>query len=183
MSLNQSFLTRYGPWAVVTGASSGIGREAAPDLARRGMNLVLVARQDAALQALRSELVERRGVKCTVIAADLATPAGREAVIAGAEGLEVGLLVSAAGFGSSGDFVSNPIEPEVEMLAVNCAATLHLTWHFGRRFAAQGPGGIVLISSIFAFQGVPGSAHYAATKAWVQTLAEGLRRELRDRGV
>jgi short-subunit dehydrogenase len=183
MGLNRPFLTRYGPWAVITGASSGIGREAARELAARGMNLVLVARQEAALQSLRKEVTERHAVQCLVIAVDLATPSAREAVIARTQGLDVGLLISAAGFGTSGDFLSNPLWPEIEMLAVNVAATLDLTWHFGRRFAEQARGGIVLMSSIFAFQGVPRSAHYAATKAWVQTFAEGLREELKGRGV
>src|SRR5262245_10061371 len=104
MGLNQSFLTRYGPWAVITGASSGIGREAARELAARGMNLVLVARQEAALQSLREEAVGRYAVQCVVIAADLATQSAREAVISRTQGLDVGLLVSAAGFGTSGDF-------------------------------------------------------------------------------
>jgi hypothetical protein len=155
MGLNRPFLTRYGPWAVITGASSGIGREAARELAARGMNLVLVARQEAALQSLRKEVTERHAVQCLVIAVDLATPSAREAVIARTQGLDVGLLISAAGFGTSGDFLSNPLWPEIEMLAVNVAATLDLTWHFGRRFAEQARGGIVLMSSIFAFQGVP----------------------------
>jgi short-subunit dehydrogenase len=179
----QNYLGRYGDWAVVTGASDGIGRAMARDLAARGFNLVLVARRNDALQDLGRELSQRHAVSCVAIASDLGTAEGRRAVIEGTEGLDIGLLVAAAGFGTSGDFVGNPLEPERQMLAVNCDAVLELTWHYARRFVARGRGGIVLMSSVLAFQGAPRSAHYAATKAWVQTFAEGLRVELRPHGV
>jgi short-subunit dehydrogenase len=97
--------------------------------------------------------------------------------------LDVGLLVAAAGFGPSGSFLTAQLDQELEMLAVNCRALLALTWHFGRRFAQRGRGGIVLMSSIVGFQGMPFAAHYAATKAYVQTLAEALSVELAPLGV
>lgn len=177
------FATRYGPWAVVTGASDGIGRAIATELAADGLNLVLVARRERALDALATELADRFGVVARVVAADLGAREGVAKVMADTEAIEVGLLVAAAGFGTSGDLIDNALEAELNMLAVNCGAVLEMSHRFGARFAAQGRGGLVLFSSLLAFQGVPRAANYAASKAYVQSLAEGLRRELAPRGV
>lgn len=178
-----AFRQRYGAWAVVTGASDGIGREFARALAARGFDLVLVARRAPALQALATELAAAHAVECRPLVADLTARTACQAIADATAALDVGLLVAAAGFGTSGDFVANPLEREREMLAVNCAAVLDLSWIFARRFVARGRGGLVLLSSIVAFQGVARSAHYAATKAWVQSFAEGLRVELAPQGV
>jgi uncharacterized protein len=176
-------LRRYGSWAVVTGASSGIGRELAREAAAAGLDVVLVARRRDELQALSDELVGRHGVRVEVVAADLSRPDGVGAVVAATGSLDVGLLVAAAGRGTSGDFLDADLADEVGMLEVNCGAVLALAHHFGGRFAERGRGGIVLLSSIVAYQGTPRAAHYAATKAYVHTLAEGLHAELRPRGV
>ncbi len=177
------FLSRYGRWAVVTGASDGIGREFARELALKGLSVVLVARRLPELQALAEELRATHSVGTRMIAVDLATDAGNDHVLAQTAELDVGLLVACAGFGTSGDFVNGAIDAECDMLDVNCRSTLRLSWHFGRVFQGKRRGGIVLLSSIVAFQGTPKSAHYAATKAYVQTLAEGLRAELKGTGV
>ncbi len=97
--------------------------------------------------------------------------------------LDIGLLVAAAGFGSSGPFLQTDLARELEMLDVNCKAVLNLTHHFARRFTAQRRGGLVLMGSLVGFQGVPGTANYAATKGYIQTLAEGLHAELAPHGV
>ena len=97
--------------------------------------------------------------------------------------LDIGLLVTAAGFGTSGRFLSAKMEEERSMLSVNCEAVLMLIHHFGNQFKAAKHGGIILFSSIVAFQGVPYSAHYAATKAYIQTLGEGLAVEWTGSGV
>jgi short-subunit dehydrogenase len=118
-----------------------------------------------------------------VVAADLGNPVGINAVTAEAEALDVGTLVAAAGFGTSGSFIGNQIAAELEMIDVNCRAVVALAHHFSRRFADRNRGAIVLMSSLLAFQGVPRASNYAATKAFVQTFAEGLRIELRPHGV
>ncbi|WP_019991248.1 SDR family NAD(P)-dependent oxidoreductase [Rudanella lutea] len=174
---------RYGSWAVVTGASSGIGRELAKQLASAGFGLVLVARREAVLAEVASELQQTYQTEVRLVLADLAGPAGVAALVKATESLGVGLLVASAGFGTSGQLVDADLEDEVDMLRVNCEALLRLTHEFGRRFAGQGRGGLILLSSMVAFQGVPFAAHYAATKAYVQTLAEGLSRELKPAGV
>lgn len=172
---------RYGPWAVVTGASSGIGREMALVLAEAGLSLVLVARSQEVLEKMAADLTARHGIEVTIVPADLAL--GTEAVEAATRGLDVGLLVAAAGFGTSGPFLDSALETELEMLNVNCRAPLEMSLHFGRLFAERGRGGIVLMGSIVGFQGTPYAANYAATKAYVQTLAEALHAELAPFGV
>ena len=166
---------KYGPWAVVTGASDGIGREMAHCLGRAGLNVMLVARRRALLDEIAARIAGDDGVETRVVAADLSRAHEVERIIATAAELDVGLLAACAGFGTSGPLIDAPLEPELEMIDVNCRAVLALTHAFGRRFAAQGRGGLVLMSSLVAFQGVPHAANYAATKAYVQTLAEALR--------
>jgi short-subunit dehydrogenase len=173
---------RYGPWALVTGASDGIGRAVALLLAEEGFSLVLAARSRDRLEGVAAE-VRARGGSAVVMAGDLATPAGLDALIEATATLDIGLLVLAAGFGSSGAFLDSDPENERAMVRLNCEAVTLATRHLAPRLVARGRGGIVLMSSLVAFQGVPWAAHYAATKAYIQTLAEGLRRELAPLGV
>lgn len=177
------FLAKYGPWSVVTGASSGIGRETAVLLAEYGSNLVLVARGEARLRELAGELENRHGIAVRVVAADLATDDGVRAVSDSTRDLDVGLLVAAAGYGVSGPFLATPLDQHLDLVDVNCRAAVALAWEFGKRFSARGRGGVVLYGSIVGFQGVPWAAHYAATKAYIQTFAEGFAREVAPSGV
>ena len=174
---------KYGPWALVTGASSGIGRELAERLAEAGLNLILTARRQSLLIALASDVRSRYNINTHTIEADISTPKGVANIMNVANNLDVGLLVAAAGFGTSGLFVRSNLEEELNMLQVNCAAPVMLTHHFAKKFTGRQRGGIILLSSIVSFQGVPYAAHYAATKAYVQTLAEALSVELRNSGV
>jgi uncharacterized protein len=176
-------LRSYGAWAIVTGASEGIGRAFAVELAAHGLHIVAVARRGERLQALADEISQRYGTQTRVLALDLGERAALDALQAASADLDVGLLVAAAGYGSSGPLVASEIETELDQLQVNAGAVLAQLWHFGRLFSARGRGGIVLMSSVVAFQGVPMSANYAATKAYVQSLAEALRHELKPSGV
>ena len=176
-------LARYGEWALVTGASSGIGRATAGALAAEGLNVVLIARRRGELEAWGAELSARFGVKTMALAIDLAQPEAAAAIDASTAELNVGLLVAAAGFGTAGSFLEADLAPEEEMLAVNCRSVLQLSHRFGRRFAAQGRGGIILFGSLVGYQGTPRAAHYAATKAYVQSLAEALHVELAPKSV
>ena len=177
------YLPRYGPWALVTGASDGIGRAFCEALAAAGFNLLMVARRRALLDALAARLGAEHGHRCMVVDADLARPGAVERVIAAAAQLDVGLVVCAAGFGSSGPAAGSDARAALEMVEVNCKAVLALTLAFAPRLQSRGRGGIVLMSSLLAFQGTPRAANYAATKAYVQALGEGLRSELAESGV
>ncbi|HUO55189.1 MAG TPA: SDR family NAD(P)-dependent oxidoreductase [Rhodoblastus sp.] len=173
----------YGPWALVTGASDGIGRAIAGELARQGLSLVLVARRRGALEELAQGLNARYRTQARVLVADLSSPSEVARVDVETRDLDIGLLVASAGYGGSGPFVDASQESELGMIDVNCRALAQSAQDFARRFVARGRGGLVLMSSVVAFQGVPRAANYAATKAYVQTLAEGLAVELKDKGV
>ena len=155
----------------------------AREVASRGVNVVLVARQGDVLAQLAADLAQQFRVQTHVIAADLSTEAGLEAVTAGTTDLDVGLLVAAAGFGTSGSFLDADVRAEREMLNINCWAVTAQALTFGRRFARRGHGGMVLFASLVGFQGVPRAAHYSATKSYVQSLAEALHVELAPQGV
>ena len=169
---------KYGPWAVVTGASDGIGRACATELAAGGLNLILVARRECLLASLADSLRREHGIETKVLAMDLSSREGVGVILDQTAALDVGLLVAAAGFGTSGRFIDGDPAEEAAMLTVNCSAVTLLSFHFARQFAKRGGGGVVLFGSLVGWQGVPYSAHYAATKAYVQTLAEGLHVEL-----
>lgn len=174
---------RYGRWAVVTGASDGIGRAFALRLGALGFDVVLVARRSAVLEALASEVAGRHGIEARCVALDLGQPGSVGTLLSALDGLDVGLFVAAAGFGTSGTFVEADLGEELAMIDVNCRSVAELTHALGQRFVGRRRGAIVLMSSLLAFQGVPRAANYAATKAFVQTLAEGIRIELAPFGV
>lgn len=176
-------VARYGPWALITGASDGIGQALAIRVAAEGVNVVLVARSKDRLQALAAELSGRCGVEARVLAVDLSESGAAETVDAQTSGLDVGLVVLAAGFGTTGTVLETSLADELDLIAVNVTAVMHLSHTFAGRLAVRGSGGIVLFGSIVGWQGVPGQANYAASKAYVQSLAEGLHDELAPRGV
>lgn len=178
-----SALEKYGPWAVITGASDGIGRAIAHRAAADGFNVVLAARGEVRLKELAADLEQSHGVQALVVAVDFSDSDGAATLLSATEGMDVGLAVLAAGFATAGDFLHSPATDELEMIAVNVTAVAALAHAFAGRMAARGRGGIVLFGSLLGWGGVPGEANYAATKAYVQTLAEGLHRELKPRGV
>lgn len=178
-----TFPAAYGPWAVVTGASSGIGEHVAELLAYGGKNVVLVARRADALEALATRLRGTHGVQVRVLAMDLGVPGASTSLDGATADLDVGLVVLNAGFGTSGPFLGADLREEEAMIALNCAALTGGALLFGRRLATRKAGALVLVSSILAFTGVPRAATYAASKAYVQSLGEALRLELGERGV
>ncbi len=181
--LKERLKTKYGSWAIVTGASSGIGKELTLALASAGINIVLVSRSKDQLEAVATLINATHGVESRVIVADLAVPEGNELVMDFCKGLNVGLLVANAGFATSGNFIENRIADEMNMVFLNCISLATLTYHYAGKFKEKGRGGIILISSLLGFQGTPYAANYAATKAYVQSLGEGLAIELKPHGV
>jgi short-subunit dehydrogenase len=168
---------------LVTGASDGIGRAFARHLAAEGLNLVLVARREKPLAALAIELQQAHGVQCRVLSADLSDLEAVHRIADATSDLDVGLLIAAAGFGTSGLFLDADLGVETEMIDLNCTSVAALAWHIGPRLVKRGRGGVVFLSSLLAFHGTAHAANYAATKAYVQTLAEGLRVEWASHGV
>lgn len=183
VSQKQRLINKYGTWAIVTGASSGIGKEIALQLADAGFNLIINSRSSDRLKALEKEIRYQHGADVVVVASDVSEPEGIDEVINASRGLAVGLLVVSAGYGTSGRFIESSLYAELNMLSVNCAALLSLTHYFSQQFVRQKRGGIILMSSMVAFQGTPFAANYAATKAYVQSFAEALAAELKPHGV
>jgi hypothetical protein len=166
--------------ALVTGASSGIGEAIARQIASRGHGLTLVARREDRLRELASDVAKKHGVRAEVISADLGDPPARDR-LAGqiAEmGLEVEILVNNAGFGGTGDR-----ERLVSMVELNCVALLDLQERYLRPMVDRGRGAVINVASTAAFQPLPGTATYAATKAFVLSLSEAVHEELKGTGV
>lgn len=174
-----------GKWALVTGASSGIGLEFAAQLAAGGANLILTARRRDRLATLAQELSAKHGVKVEVFPADLAQPGAPREIFAFTEGrgLTVDLLVNNAGFGAFGEFPAQNVELLLAMLQVNVSAVIHLTHLYLQGMVARRRGDVLIVSSVAAFQGVPYYATYAATKAFERIFVEGLAAEMRPHGV
>lgn len=173
------FARRYGPWAVVAGASEGIGAAFATALARRGLDLVLVARRPGPL----AELAERLPTRTVTVPMDLADADAVPTLAAVTEGREVGLVVANAAYSPTGAFVATDPARSLRALGLNCRTPLLLAHHYLPAMAARGRGGMVILSSLAGLQGSPGIATYAATKAFGTVLAEGLWAELRGAGV
>lgn len=174
---------RFGPWAVVTGASSGIGREFAHQLAEAGINVVLIARSLPSLQELGTALTRDYGVDYRAVGVDLSDPGMLDPITQATNDIDVGLLVSNAGAALPGPFLDSDLQAQRAILRLNTAAHLGLTHHFGERLARRGRGGILLVSALGAKHGVPYLAHTAATKAYIASLGAGLHGELAKRGV
>lgn len=177
------FLARYGPAAIVTGASSGIGRAFATLLAGMGFDVLLVARRVDRLRALAGELEAAHRVRVTVCEADLSRPDAPRQILDASRAHDIGLVVSNAGFGLKGEHAANDPQAMTDMLMVNCNAPLLLAHGFIPRLRARGRGGIILTSSVEGLIGCPYSTAYAATKALVIALGEGLWGELTPEGI
>jgi short-subunit dehydrogenase len=178
-----TFRRRYGPWAVVTGASRGLGEEFARQLAALGLNLVLVARSEAPMAALAAGLEAAHGIETRVAPLDLGDGGFIDTLAAATEGLEVGLVVSNAALSTVGPLLSQDRAHLVRQLHLNAGAGLILARHFGPAMAKRGRGGIIFLSSGSALHGTPFSANYAGTKAYNLILAEALWYEWRPLGV
>lgn len=172
-----------GRWALVTGASAGIGEAFARALAGHGTHLVLAARRVERLRELGEALAREHGVQCVAVQADLARPGAAAALWAEASaGRRVHLLVNNAGFGLRGPFHEQPVERLAEMVQLNCTAPLELMHAAVRAMRADG-GGVVNVASIASFQPVPTLAAYSASKAFLATLSEAVAEEDRATGV
>ena len=172
-------------WALVTGASAGIGVALARELAAGGTHLVLTARRKERLVDLSNELSTKHGVKTEVFVADLAQPGAPEQIFGFTKekGIEIDLLINNAGFGRYGEFPSVEKQPLLDMVQVNCAAVVHLTRLYLPEMVARRRGDVLILASTASFQAVPYISTYAATKAFVLSFSEALWEENRPYGI
>jgi uncharacterized protein len=174
-----------GKWALVTGASAGIGVALAEELAAGGTHLVLTARRLDRLEQVAAALRNKHGIQTQVIAADLAKREASQEIcdFTQQKGLRIDLLINNAGFGQYGELPQVETQRLLDMVEVNCTAVVHLTRLFLPEMVARRSGDILILSSAAAFQAVPYISTYAATKAFDLLFAEGLAEEMRPYGI
>jgi uncharacterized protein len=174
-----------GKWALVTGASAGIGKALAEELAAGGTHLVLTARRRDRLEELARTLAAKYNVKTEVFAVDLAEASAPEKIYAFTQEkvLEIDVLINNAGFGGYGEFSDVPMQRLLEMVQVNCSAVVHLTRLFLPAMIARKRGDVLILASTAAFQAVPYISTYSATKAFDLLFAEGLAEEMKQHGI
>jgi uncharacterized protein len=173
----------FGPWAIVTGASSGIGKEFARQLAASGLNVALVARRLRMLEDLGRQLQNEFGVQYRAVEVDLTEEDFLEKIEAATQDLDIGLLISNAGAGIPGEFLTLERDALLRIVRLNIIAHLDLVHHFGQQLAARGRGGVLLVSAMGAAQGIPYMANDSGTKAFVLSLGEALHVEFQKLGL
>jgi uncharacterized protein len=175
----------FGKWALITGASAGIGVALAEELAAGGTKLVLTARRRERLEELARRLAATYKVATELFSADLAHPNAPEKILAFTKekGIEIDLLINNAGFGQYGEFHSVERQRLLDMVQVNCSAVVHLTHLFLPQMIQRQRGDVLILASTASFQAVPYISTYAATKAFDLLFAEGLAEEMKPYGI
>ncbi|OMC32356.1 short-chain dehydrogenase [Mycobacterium sp. GA-1841] len=177
------FAAKYGPWALVAGASDGVGAAMAEEVARRGLNVVLLARRQAVLDDVAARIAET-GMQTRTLAIDLATPGAAARVIEATADLDVGFLVYCAGADPNFQpFLSSPLSAAESLVQRNCMVPMQLCHHYAPPMVGRGRGGIVIFGSGAGFAGGPNMVAYGASKSFDMVFAEALWTELHDKGV
>jgi uncharacterized protein len=183
MTKRSKFAEQYGPWAIVTGASSGIGAEFARQLAAEGVNVVLAARRGELLRTVADDLERDCGIETRCVVVDLSEESGVDTLSAEVRDLDIGLVVSNAGTGQPGHFLEQDHREQLNRFRLNALSHLNVAHAFGDRLAQRGNGGLILGGAMGAAQGIPFSACDAGSKALVQSLGESLHVELKRKGI
>ena len=173
----------FGPWALITGASSGIGREFARQIAASGINIVLVARREDLLKEVGVEFSKRYGVEHRVVVLDLSREDFIGRLASATDDLDIGLVVSNAGTANPGEFLKLDRQLLQATLRLNTMAHLDITHHFGAKLAKRRRGGLILVGAMGAENGIPCIANDGGTKAYVHSLGEALHYEFKPLGV
>ena len=169
--------TQHGPWALITGASAGLGAEYARQIAAKGLNTILVARRRDRLKQMATEIRDVHGVKTRVVEADLTENAGCQRVIGQTGDLEVGLLVNNAGYGMSGYYHNLDPDKQTKMVVLNCVVPVLLTNHYLPLMIERKRGGLIFLASTAGYQACGSFGTYGATKAFNLMLGEALWKE------
>jgi len=178
-----AFNDKYGPWALITGASEGTGSAFAHNLAGKGINLILIARRQEPLAELGTA-IRAKGVECVTACVDLSTLGATQQIVAAAAGREVGLFIANAGADTNGSmFLDNEIANWDQLVNLNVVSTMRNCHHFGRAMRARRRGGIIIVGSGACYGGLNGIAVYSAVKAFDLCFGEALWAELRHHGV
>jgi short-subunit dehydrogenase len=183
MTNGNDFRQTYGPWTLVTGASSGIGEEFARQLASTGLNVALAARRKGLLDSLAEDLRRQFSIETRAVTVDLSDESAPAALEHAVADLDIGLVISNAGTGSPGRFLDENHEEQLERFRLNALSHLNIAYLFGRRLAQRGQGGLILGGALGAIDGIPFMATDAAAKALVQSLGESLHVELARQGI
>jgi short-subunit dehydrogenase len=174
---------RFGPWALVTGASSGIGKEFARQIAASGIHVALVGRREPLLRTVGAECTRESGVQHRIIPLDLSEPDFLPVLADATRDLDIGLVVSNAGTGNPGEFLKHDRQLLHETLRLNTIAHLDITHHFGQKLGERRRGGIILVGALGAENGIPCMANDGGAKAYVHSLGEALHYEFKPLGV
>ena len=174
---------KYGSYALVTGAASGIGRAFAEVLARRGVNPIILDINAKEAESFQKELNKKYKVDARLLVLDLSAPDFMQAIIEATQALDVGLVIHSAVVSFIGEYLEIPVEQHRKLVDVNVCSSMEIAYYFCNQFKARKRGGLILLSSASALQGSALVQHYAASKAYILTLAEGLWYELRPHGV
>lgn len=178
------FVERYGPWAVVTGASEGTGRAFARQIAAQGVSCVLIARREAPLAALAEEIRAEFGVECITATVDLTAPDAVDRIAEAVGGREVGLFINNAGADTNGArFLDRDVAAWEQLVTLNVLTMMKACHHFAGPMRGRGRGGVLLVNSGACYGGLRGMAAYTASKAFMLCFAEALWGELRGDGV
>jgi hypothetical protein len=182
-SIPTNFQKQFGPWGLVAGASEGLGSAYAQVLAKKGLNVALIARRKEALEELKEELESDYGVETKIVVLDLTTTNLLERLNEATNELDIGVIIYNAALSPIGLFHHFSPELHQQVIDLNCRGPMLFCHYFGKQLIEKERGGILLMSSMAGMQGTPIHAHYSATKAYNLNLAEGLRNELQQFGI
>ena len=174
---------RFGPWAVITGASSGIGKEFARQISASGVHVALVARREPLLRTVGAKCTQASGVQHRIIPLNLSEPDFLPVLVNATRDLDVGLVVSNAGTGNPGRFLDKSRQELMQLLRLNTATHLDIARHFAERLVRRGSGGLMFVGAMGADKGIPFMANGAGAKAYVRSLSLSLHEELKSSGI
>ncbi|MCB9032905.1 MAG: SDR family NAD(P)-dependent oxidoreductase [Chitinophagales bacterium] len=179
----KKFKEKYGDVAIITGASSGIGKEFAYQIAAKGLDLILIARRKEELEKIKNDLVKSFSVNVEVLSIDLTQDGFQNEILEFIKDKNIGLLVNNAGMNCEGHFYRGSLPRNINMIKLNVEAPFILAYEVGKILTKQKRGGIIFTSSVSAFNAHPYLSHYAATKAYILSLAESLNYEFKGKNV